>query len=505
MVRTAREDAPASRSGAGAFRSRGRSTDHSAALEVREAVVHGVDGEAGSLGVGPPVALHVAVDGLGGLGVGHTARHQVDGLVRLGLGEVRSVRHAHSQHYSRPRVNTIVDLFCGAGGWGHGARLAGIPDPIGIELDASACIAHQRAGLPTIRADITTYPVPPLDGLIASPPCQPFSAAGQRHGIAVIDDVLAHIASCADGWHDTDAAWRADPKIGLIVEPLRWALLGAPTWTAWEQVPSVLPIWEACAEVLQAHGWHVWTGILSAEEYGTPQTRKRAILTAHREHRVARPAPTHQPYRKGVARWTEAQTPDLFSGPLEPWGSMADALGWSDEWDVRYQRGAGMTERHGERPARSCADPAPTLTGSALGAGAGAKMTLHTNRGQDEHGVRQTRSTEAPAPALSTKSGGQWTFDRPATAIMGDARVWEPGHKVNADDARRLGPEEAARRYGDRAGTTAIRITEQDALILQGFPADWPLHGTRTAKFRQVGNAIPPPLAAAVLRSLGAA
>jgi DNA (cytosine-5)-methyltransferase 1 len=38
--------------------------------------------------------------------------------------------------------------------------------------------------------------------------------------------------------------------------------------------------------------------------------------------------------------------------------------------------------------------------------------------------------------------------------------------------------------------------------VLQGFPADLPVAGGRTSQFRQVGNAIPPPMAAAVLRSL---
>jgi len=62
--------------------------------------------------------------------------------------------------------------------------------------------------------------------------------------------------------------------------------------------------------------------------------------------------------------------------------------------------------------------------------------------------------------------------------------------------------QEADARYGDRAGTDAIRLTIRDALILQGFPPDYPVQGTRTAQFRQVGDAVPPPLAAAVIAAL---
>jgi DNA (cytosine-5)-methyltransferase 1 len=48
-------------------------------------------------------------------------------------------------------------------------------------------------------------------------------------------------------------------------------------------------------------------------------------------------------------------------------------------------------------------------------------------------------------------------------------------------------------------------LTVRMAAILQGFPPDWPFSGGKTAQYRQVGNAFPPPVAEAVGRKIAAA
>jgi DNA (cytosine-5)-methyltransferase 1 len=53
--------------------------------------------------------------------------------------------------------------------------------------------------------------------------------------------------------------------------------------------------------------------------------------------------------------------------------------------------------------------------------------------------------------------------------------------------------------------TLAPRLTVRMAARLQGFPDDWHFSGRRTSAYRQVGNAFPPPVAAAVGASLAAA
>ena len=51
----------------------------------------------------------------------------------------------------------------------------------------------------------------------------------------------------------------------------------------------------------------------------------------------------------------------------------------------------------------------------------------------------------------------------------------------------------------------APRLTVRMVARLQGFPDDWQFHGGKTVRYRQVGNAFPPPVARAVAQNLKAA
>jgi DNA (cytosine-5)-methyltransferase 1 len=49
------------------------------------------------------------------------------------------------------------------------------------------------------------------------------------------------------------------------------------------------------------------------------------------------------------------------------------------------------------------------------------------------------------------------------------------------------------------------RLTTRMAARIQGFPDDWQFFGRKTAAYRQIGNAFPPPVAAAVARQISSA
>jgi DNA (cytosine-5)-methyltransferase 1 len=49
------------------------------------------------------------------------------------------------------------------------------------------------------------------------------------------------------------------------------------------------------------------------------------------------------------------------------------------------------------------------------------------------------------------------------------------------------------------------KLTVTQAALIQGFPDDWKFAGRKTAAYRQVGNAFPPPVAQAVGEQIYAA
>ena len=83
-----------------------------------------------------------------------------------------------------------------------------------------------------------------------------------------------------------------------------------------------------------------------------------------------------------------------------------------------------------------------------------------------------------------------------------------------------LGPTRAKRAWSDRHGVDALgvadgppqpghggmpKLTVPMAAVIQGFPSNWEFAGRKTAAYRQVGNAFPPPVARAVGKQIAKA
>lgn len=317
-----------------------------------------------------------------------------------------------------------LDLFAGAGGWDVAAHRLGW-DVARVEIWQEACDTAFAAGFgPTYYRDVRHHHwfpgVSAPHVLLASPPCQTYSLAGAGAGYGNMEAVLSGVRDIGS------VRWKAlDEKTRLVLEPLRVALELEPAYIAWEQVPTVLPVWQACAEVLRVEGYSVVTGKLNAEQYGVPQTRQRAVLMARRDGvPAALPIPTHSRYY--------SRDPGRLDPGVARWVTMADALGW------------GMTDR-----------PYPTVACSRV------------TGGPD---MEKVGGSKARKIIYDEQRAGRW-LDRP-----------------------HIGPPDRER----------VRLGIPEVTRLQTFPAGYPWQGFKTWQFVQLGNAVPPILAEAILRALTA-
>lgn len=401
-----------------------------------------------------------------------------------------------------------LDLFAGPGGWDVGAAALGI-HPLGIELDTAACATRAAAGHQTIQDDVAAFnpeQLPPVRGLIGSPPCTTFSAAGDQAGNAIIEQLaslirdqfaghnsrLNHRATMAETL--TASQWGAElepakrtAKIkaavfsaSLVAEPARYIYALQPEWVALEQVPAVLPLWQVYADRLSALGYSAWAGKLNAADYGVPQTRERAVLIASRSRPVWRPEPTHYDPRRGWQLWGT------------PWVTMAGALGWGASARPSVSVTSGGTSTGGAEPfghrGRDAIETARDSGAWIIRTSYGQPDTGPKRSGSGSHGTHEMDPATRPAHVVTTKAKDwtAWPAERPAATVQGDPRIGRPGHK----DRDKGEPQFAQ---------DSIRITVAEAAVLQSFPPDYPWQGTKTKRFEQVGNAVPPLLAQHVL------
>jgi DNA (cytosine-5)-methyltransferase 1 len=229
-----------------------------------------------------------------------------------------------------------LTLFAGAGGADIGLQAAGCHHIACVEGDRTAVATLVAAGFPGVHGWIGTPPpgsdVPawawdglPVDLLWASPPCQPYSAAGKQLGA---DDPR-------DGW----------PATLDTIRRVR------PTWVIVENVGGApVESWAADLGPLMFRAGlypHVATRFLDAADWGLPSHRRREFL-------VAGPAP----YRWPEPTHCGPDAPVAARRRLLPWNGFGAALGLTDDHHMLPGNGGNL-------PAPRCdSDPAHTVTAS---------------------------------------------------------------------------------------------------------------------------------------------
>lgn len=357
----------------------------------------------------------------------------------------------------------LIDLFAGAGGltlgfteaFGHGFVPVWAND---FNRDAAATYnanfgEHCTFGDLVALLEDPAVEIPEADIVIGGPPCQGFSLLNKNRE----DDPRKQM-------------WRP------FLEVVRRS--GAEVFVM-ENVPQLLgsPEHEDIVRAAEAMGFRLaWKKLLAAD-YGVPQTRHRAFIVGCRfadPGRVFPPRKTHYNPNNGHANATPSLFEnDGFIGMPKPWNTVRSAIG-----DLPAPVG---TELRSESP------PLDLHFGRTP-----TETSMQRYRAIPEEGMNRVDLLER-APDITPdcwkrkKSGGTDLFgrlwwNRPAFTIRTEFFKPEKGRYLHPEQHR--------------------PITHREAARFQTFPDWFKFTGSKIEIARQIGNAVPPLLAAAVAGSV---
>ncbi|MHA5053369.1 DNA cytosine methyltransferase [Streptomyces sp. SD15] len=377
---------------------------------------------------------------------------------------------------------TSVEICAGAGGQAVGLHNAGFDHLALVEWDPHA--------VRTLKANVSGWPgwdeqhtqaLEPmdvkeflgskaheglglkkgqLDLLAGGVPCPPFSLAGKRLGK---DDER-------DLFPDALRIIRALMPKAVMIENVRGILEPPEVFIDYRRdiLDELRELGYVVPEIQSDHSAdeqdqvmrQVWRR-MDASKFGVPQLRPRAILVAIHEDALK---------RSGVE----------FLWPTELDGKQATVVGeLAESMETRCREFWSKNEygeraKAGQRTGRQVYRDWLRKATEAAEAGKGVAPTLVG--GSKKHGGADLGPTRAKRA---------WEFlGVDAMGVANDPIECDPGR----DLFRPAGP----------------MLTVEQAAIIQGFPPGWKFQGKKTAKYRQVGNAFPPPVAEAVGRAIAA-
>jgi DNA (cytosine-5)-methyltransferase 1 len=343
-----------------------------------------------------------------------------------------------------PRL-TVIDLFCGAGGFSEGFRQMGFEVTFAVDSWNAAVQAYKLNHHETevIEADIESldpHRFPKPDVIIGSPPCTEFSSS-KRGGSGDFGKGLR-----------------------LVTAYLRFVKVLEPRWWLMENVPRLLKVLPRRVMLRQMDSVEVFgiprRDVFNSADFGVPQRRLRLI-----SGRYPTPVPTH----------SDNSTHTLDYNPRNPWVTMReviDALPNPIE-DVPKEE---IVQDHNYD---SLSVPAQQLEDHFMASGS-ALMTREE--------VERNRRQKTAHPYY-----GRMRFpddlDRPARTVMA----------MQLNSSRETMVIET-----NHDGETRYRKpTVRECSSLQSYPITYRFFGnTLRTRYKLVGNSVPVKLSAALAKAI---
>lgn len=358
-----------------------------------------------------------------------------------------------------------VDLFSGAGGLSLGARLAGCDVRLSVDTDPLACetLRRNEAALGGFVSDknvreLVGADLRALAGIgrreemvvVGGPPCQGFSKAA--FWLEDGDDAKYRRARAAGHSISRPAANAAPPRPderrSLIYEFFRLTVEAQASGFVFENVSSILaarhrPMLDSLLHEFHGAGYATTLVKANAVEFGVAQRRQRVFILGSRRHSPIAPLATH------------------FFG--------------DDPGDGRLP---ATTAEKALAPfsSEAFAEPEEVVTG---------RWAEHL--------------TDIP-PGSNYKFHTAWA-GHPDPTFVTETRFWNfllklapqlPSWTIAASPGPWTGPFHWESR----------RLRTVEMAALQGFPTDYTFAGNRRDRVRQIGNAVPPPLARQMVGSV---
>jgi DNA (cytosine-5)-methyltransferase 1 len=351
----------------------------------------------------------------------------------------------------------VIDLFCGCGGFSKGFEQAGFNVRFGIDLWEDA-ITTYKLNFPNavvLNEDITKITgekilkkihlsADDVDVIIGGPPCQGFSVSGKR----MIDD-------------KRNVLYKSFVEIVSEIKPKIFVM---------ENVPGLVRLFEGkvAKQVFEDFtniGYNVSMKILSADNYGVPQQRKRVFFVGLNKEKIdtsisyAYPKPSYGKGTKNKALTCKDAISDLDFVPDDR------VLGEDIPYVLKAQSNYQKLMRIGSK--------------SVLN----HSITLHTEKTKTiinmvpdggnykdlPHELWNTRKVNIAWTRMNSK--------KPCFTI-------DTGHNHH---------------FHYRANRVP---TVRESARIQSFPDTFKFVGIKTSQLKQVGNAVPPLLAQAIAESV---